>query len=374
MAIARALAFSTIFVWFAAARAQVDPSSALLLNSGATRDDAVESGRYTTRPRAGTEVPRKRAPRATPAAEPVDEIKKPEMAPNPEPKPQPDAAAKATDEASPPAPLVQVPALSVPAEPSAPAPEFPRAPEAPAFADDDKRLNLLEIEIAPIFVYDDSSSPYAHRRYNTAGTGFSGTARAWASPSVGVEASYASTVAGHASDAVNGQTSIDADHEWMRIGLRGRRRFGSGSRSPSLVLGLDYWEYAFNVPADAALRERLRTKGVEISLAGEVPVSRSYAWTFRIAAAPRAQSEEISTQNNVRSGSSPETNVVEAAVGGRYAFDRSNEIYWKLTERVEQTQHSGAASAPDFLTGSTPSNVPVMNSFTIFELGYAWGN
>jgi hypothetical protein len=122
------------------------------------------------------------------------------------------------------------------------------------------------------------------------------------------------------------------------------------------------------------LRERIRTYGVGLSLEGDVPTSASYAWTFRLGAVPRARHEEISTQDNVRSGGSPETNVVEASVGGRISFDRANEVFWRFSEKIEQNLFSGAASAADFQTGQTPTGVSVTNAFTIFEFGYSWGN
>jgi hypothetical protein len=179
---------------------------------------------------------------------------------------------------------------------------------------------------------------------------------------------------GHVSDTTTGDRNVGADHEWAQAGIRSRSFFGPGPRAASLSLGLDLWQYQFDVPSYAALREKIQTYGLAFSLEGELPTNATYSWTFRLTAVPLARHEEISTQDNARSGASPETNIVEAAIGGRVAFDRSNALFWRLTCRIEQDSFSGSASAPDFQTGQVPTGVSVMNSFTIFELGYSWGN
>ena len=114
--------------------------------------------------------------------------------------------------------------------------------------------------------------------------------------------------------------------------------------------------------------------GLGLSLAGDFPSSNSYAWTFRLLAVPRAQHSEIATQNQTSSGGNPETNVLELAIGGRITFDRSNELFWRLTHRIEQNRFTGPPSAPDPQTGQYGSGVSVMNSFSVFELGYSWGD
>ena len=343
------------------ASAQSTPSSALLLEGErGPVEDSLESSRYKARPKSTVEVapvgpvvPRRRAsvPAVTPAPATVQIPAAPPVSSAAVVAPKPEESPGAVIEAG--------PDLRAPIEP---------------VVEDDRRQNLLELDIAPFYVYNGSDSPATHRRYSASSTGMSAAGRIWFTPTFGAQARYASTFAASVSDSLTSGNRVGADHDWTQVGLRSRRFFSAKGNSASLTFGVDYWAYEFNVPTEATLREKIRTTGVGISLEGDFPTSSSYAWTVRLSAVPRARHEESSTQNTIRSGGSPETNVVDLGLGGRLSFDRSNDLYWRLSHRVEQTRFSGPSSAGDAQTGSILSGVTVMNSFTFFEFGYSWGN
>ena len=144
--------------------------------------------------------------------------------------------------------------------------------------------------------------------------------------------------------------------------------------SPSLTLGVDYEDYQFQVDADAQIRNRLETSGVDLSLLAEIPNSSHYSWEVGINFLPKAKHQETLTTAGVQSGDSPNADVIAVGIGGRMYIDSSNQMFWKISERFEKDQFMGTTSKPDPTSNQTLTNVSVTNSFTIIQIGYTWGN
>lgn len=343
---------ASITVVSVAAQAQIDPS-VLLLNSGSTpadRDRALEAGRYTVRPKdKDAKVPRNQQS-TTGETKPdvAPETKPAQPAASPSPSPTPAAAT-----AQPPAPDAVTPAYDV---------------------RDDRRLTMLEIAIAPGYLYNVSDSSYSYRSYTTSAPTISLDAKVWLSPTFAAHTSYLGTVSGNVNDSVNGSRNVSATQQWYWVGIRSRKFFGSTRLAPTLEFGLDYYEYEFRVPSDSLMRERLKSTGGQISLESEIPTSPYRSYTLGFSFAPKLQHKETATAVDFQSGGSVDANGVGISLGSKIRFDRSNAMFWKFTYSIEKDVFGGDASLADPQTGVAPSGVSVTNSFSLIQLGYTWGD
>ncbi|MCM2282358.1 MAG: hypothetical protein NDI61_11000 [Bdellovibrionaceae bacterium] len=362
--------------------AQIDPSAALIIQGSrtSTREGGLDSGRYkvmpkTTEPGSATTVRRVERPRAQ---VPMDEAR---------PVAQEAGTAVVSEEPSQPALVTHPQSGTFLSGAGVPPPEPPPLRQVlmggtgdeldqyrQTLSPMDRRLNLLEVSLAPTFIYNDSQSSYAFRDYVTSGPGFEGEARVWFSPFFGVQGSYAASLSGDVNDSLLGSGSVPATHQWIRGGIRSRRFLSSGRSSPAMSFGVDYYEYQMRVPLSAQSRGRIRTTGAQLSLEGDWPTSARYSWVLGVSFLPKARHKESATGLDLRSGANADTNGVGFSVGGRLQYDRSGSMFYRLSHTVEKNLFSGGAAVADPVAGNVPNGVPVLNSFTIFQLGYTWGN
>jgi hypothetical protein len=238
---------------------------------------------------------------------------------------------------------------------------------------DDTRRNLLEIQVAPFFLYNDSNSPYWYRSYSNFAPGFSLLADIWFTPSFGVEVGYKKSIGGSVKASANSENHISAGHEWLSGGLRFRRFFGMGKTVPVFTFGIDYREYYFKVPSDDPLRVRLKMAGPRLVAETKIPVSQRFQWVYGLEVTPFTKAQEQSTGVTHQSGTENETFGFGVSAGGEYKLARTNRMFYRLSYYLERSLYSGPASRADPNSGVTPSSVPVNNSFTMFEFGFIWG-
>ncbi|MES2962368.1 MAG: hypothetical protein V4760_00665 [Bdellovibrionota bacterium] len=349
----RPLAFILVSLAGLSALAQSDPS-VLLLNSGpspADRDRGLEAGRYTVRPKESSKEAK--LPRAQQSAGETKSETKSEggetRTPSPTPAPTP-AVVPAASPTPPPEHAVRV--LDV---------------------RDDRRLTMLEIAVAPGYLYNVSDSAYSYRSYNTAAPTISLDAKVWLSPTFAIHTSYLGTVSGNVNDSVNGSRNVAATQQWNTLGLRSRKFFGATRLAPTLEFGLDYYEYEFRVPSDAQTRARLKSTGAQLSLETEIPNSPYRSYTLGFTFNPKLQHKESATAVDFQSGGTVDANGVGVSVGSKVRFDRSNAMFWKVSYSVEKDVFGGTASLAD-QTGIAPTGVSVTNTFSLIQLGYTWGD
>lgn len=338
------------------AQAGIDPSSALLLNTGSrtqeranadkpANDGRLDSGRYTVRPRdRGNE-----RPAATPA---------------PKKQTGTSSSTQATQEAA-----VVVPTTTttvvVPVNEQGTVvinnSEKAAEPGETVILDS-RGGTLLEIAIGTGYLYENSSSSYSYRRYSTAAPAYAIEARAWLSSEFGVGGSYLSSMGATVGDGGSDSSATRAD---TTAGLFLRN---SISREKDLTLGIEFVNFQFRVPGDSVNRVKTESSGVRLSVRGDWP-------DFRIgfSIAPKLQHEESSPSAGVRSGSSAETYRVGFMLERRWAFDSSNTLFLRLQHDVEQNSFSGSTSSPDQVTGATPNGVGVTQGTTVIQFGYDWG-
>lgn len=378
------LALAT-FAFLPPAEAQLDPSNAILIQGSkpSTREGGIDSGRYTIKsPRNEDTGNRRTEPRRPTPAVPDDEAR-----PIAQESPALVPTSVASEQATQPV-IVEQPQPGTflsGAPPPLPAPpplsqvlmggtgeEIDHYRQV--LNQDDRRLNLLEVSFAPAFIYNDSQSPYAYRDYTTAGPGFHADARVWFSPFFAVQGSYSATLSGHVSDSFTSTRSVAATHQWVKAGIRSRRFLSASRSSPSLSLGIDYYEYQMRIPQSALSRGKIRTTGPQLTLEGDWPTSNRYSWLLGVSLLPKARHKESATSLDLRSGANTDTNGVGFSLGGRLQHDRSGAMFFRLSHTIEKNLYSGTAGLPDPITGTTPNGVPILNSFTIFQIGYTWGN
>jgi hypothetical protein len=342
------------------AQTGIDPSSALLLNSGnrtqdraaqeraasEERDARLESGRYTVRPR-------DRAVERTAEKPP---------GPTPAPKRQGTASPQSVN-----VEIAQPSAATV----VAPANENGAVviPNLERQADPTEKVilhsrggNLLEIALGTSYLYENSSSSYSYRRYSLAAPAYSVDARVWLSPEFGVGGSYLSSLGATVSDGGNESAATRAD---TAVGLFVRRPIG---QERALTLGLEFVDFQFRAAGDSANRVKTKSTGARISVRGE--------WAdFRIgfSIAPKLQHEESSPAVGVQSGRSVESYRVGFMIERRWLFDSSNSIFLRMQHDVEKSAFSGPASSPDQVSGATPNGVGVTQGTTVIQFGYDWG-
>jgi hypothetical protein len=238
---------------------------------------------------------------------------------------------------------------------------------------EDIRKNLIEIYLAPFFVYNDSTSSSFSRSYNTFMPGLYLSNDIWFTMFFGLNTSYRRTLAGSVANNPPSTSFVAADQEWASIGLRFRRFYGFGKTVPSLSFGVDLHEYQMRVASDDDHRLKLRTTGVRVSLEAKIPSSQRYSSTYQFDIQPWAVHSESTIGTATLSGQQNSTFGFGLGLGGEYKLERTSRLFWKATYELQRSLYTGSASGPDAISGDTLSNVPVSNGFILFEFGYIWG-
>lgn len=241
-------------------------------------------------------------------------------------------------------------------------------------APDDIRRNRVELELAPLFIYNDSKSDYYYRNYNTATPGGRIGLNVWFTPFFGVATSYEKTFLGSTKKDVSGASQIPFMDQWLQIGLRFRRYTSFSILSPSLTLGVDYCEYQKKVPVDDLRHAKLSTAGLLLSAQSQIPTSENFSWVVGLEYMPIANHQELPTGSVIKSGEKVETFRMGISVGPEFKLNRANRLHFKIREVYERNSFTGSANTADPHTGEMPENINVTNNFLFFEVGYIWGN
>lgn len=239
---------------------------------------------------------------------------------------------------------------------------------------DDVRNNKVELEFSPVAIYNDSSSNYSFRNYNSYFNAVKLKANLWFTPLIGVSGKFMFSM-GADFDANDGSNSREAaKYELMDLGINFRKFFGTSRNSNSLEFSVLYTDDKVKMSSDATGRVNIKSSGIGLGLKARLPASASYAWTVGGSFFPRLQHRESEAGAAISSGASEENTRMNFDFGGEWVFSRESQLIWSLGVTTERNLFDGAALAPDPSTGSTPSNVSVTNSMYLFSLGYRWGH
>ncbi len=236
----------------------------------------------------------------------------------------------------------------------------------------DRRNNRVELAVAPSYFYDNSSSNYSFRRLSSQGPAVSAEADGWLTPFLGLHAGYFSSLDSSVTSQGPKQT-VNYEIQNMDFGINFRKHFGITRKAPSLTWQLRYVIQQSNVPADTPDRVSTTTSGLSVGLQADLPQSLSYSYVLGVEIQPKLVHSE-SSNADIHSGGSTDTNAVGAWIGGDWTLDRQNQVYWRVQERVEQNSFDGKANVTDPESGIAPSGVSVTRSTTLFSIGYRWGS
>lgn len=239
---------------------------------------------------------------------------------------------------------------------------------------EDPRTNRLELDVKPVFTYNDSSSNYSYRNYSNFFNGLQLNANVWFMPMIGVTGKLMFSLAADVDGMSSNRSRIPAKYELMDLGLTFRNFFGSSIESKSLEVALLYSENKFLPSLDNQARARLKSQGIGLSMKMRLPSSAEYAWVIGGSVFPRLQHVETQPMVDVGAGANDENIRLGIEFGGEWILNRANQITWNLGATTERNIFVGSANRVDASTGQTPANVSVTNSMYMFSLGYRWGN
>jgi hypothetical protein len=391
------------------AQAQFDSTSTVLLRPSGkpVKPQSLDSSRYKVRqPEArkdddefeekpGTYIPTPVSNKKKSVQTNVTIIKStpPALPPNPPPMPQP---APIVPEGSDPIPVTKSedPRAQISPPHQAPVEPTPAPPQPPVTLQvkelimggsnqeiddyhkqihpEDPRANVLSVSLAPAYYYNDSSSSYSFRRYNSTGPGIGLGMNLWLTPFFGLQSKFFSSVS--ASQRNGEVNSVPTDLQNFEAGLRFRRHFGYSRKSAQLSWGLDYHDSMNKISKESTASIGRKSSGLSLVVEGEIPTSNVYSHTFELDIRPRLKHSEMNTGVEARSGTKNETNAIGLTGGGVWTLDRHNQVFWKGQYLVERNLFDGQSTLVDPSNDKTPEGVSVTNTLVIFYFGFRWGS
>lgn len=239
---------------------------------------------------------------------------------------------------------------------------------------DDVRLNRLEINVVPGYLYHESKSNYSYRNYLSFSPYVALGSRIWLTPFIGISGNYGTSMGADILESSASTTRAAVTHEAAEVALHFRNFFGLSRRSNSLDMSVYYTEFKFTVPGDSTKRVKTKSNGVGLKFEARIPTAPSFAWIIGGKIEPRNSQSELATGLNLQSGTSPQSSKVGINLGGEIKMSRQHQLIFDLGVSVEKIQYSGAASAADPETSQTPTGVSVTNTQSLLSLGYRWGH
>ncbi|MCC6278208.1 MAG: hypothetical protein IT289_09870 [Oligoflexia bacterium] len=237
---------------------------------------------------------------------------------------------------------------------------------------EDPRRNIIELTVAPMYFYNTSTSPYAYRNYLTASPGALTGLALWLTPFLALDTKYRFTLQDDIREPGSQERFLAAQHVWVDIGLKFRRSFGAELTSPVFTFGVRYVDYNLTLALEST-RSRIQSRGAQIDFDAKIPSSKNYAWTVGVSLVPYLSHREISTSSLPKSGTDPQSIGYGARLGGEYLFGRNLQGFFNCSYVLEKHAFGSTATVADPLTGTTPSNTPVVNQFIFLDMGIKWG-
>jgi len=169
----------------------------------------------------------------------------------------------------------------------------------------DFRKNLIEVGVAPVYIYNNSSSRYWFRDYYTSGPGLNAHAQIWVTPFFGIKGNYMTSMSTNLRATTSGNEFKIADHQWYDVGFRFRKFYSFSRKARMLSFGIDYSEYQLRIPKDSSQRVGLRYVGPKVSIEAFWPSSHTFAWIFGSSLYPKLNHSEVKTALSLKSGAGP---------------------------------------------------------------------
>lgn len=323
--------------------AQMDPTSTLLLRqtTRGSSEDAFDTSRYEIAdPPARVQQPQ----------EPVRKLQTPEAK-----KEQP--ASTQNDAGVP---------MQEPAESSPSAELTPLSPE-PA-------MNLLDLAVAPTYMYHHAQSSYWYRDHFSSGAGLSVDLSVWVAPEMALSTGLLTSLGHSTSGSVTGDRNVAFQHDWFTAGLKFRNLYGPTAAPIYLLYGIEYAEYRVSVDKTETQRISSHSTGPRVFFELNRPQSAGVYSSVGVEFLPSLLHKEEATALDLQSGTSVKAFAVGLWLGRTYQLNSDHQVFWKLSHKAENIVFSGTANTVDPISGVAPENVSVTNSFTMFQFGFVWGD
>ncbi len=241
------------------------------------------------------------------------------------------------------------------------------------FHEDDVRKNKMEIQVAPTFVYNGSTSNYSYRNYSSFFPALDLSSNVWMTPTFGLHGrilfSFGATVAGDSTT----NSKIPTKYEDIDLALKFRKFFNSSKDSALVEMDLLYSEDKFSPPSDNNFRPKLTSTGLGVKVTSKYPSGNNFSWVFGGLFYPRLQHQEDKVGIKISSGSTSENTRLGVNLGSEMKFSRGSQVIYDLALTSERDSFDGAASPVDPETLKSPSSVSVTNTTLMFSFGYRWG-
>ncbi len=346
--------FIWTLVWLSSGfvSAQLDPSSSVLLD-GASGAEPTSSGRYTKKPEAEiieirdveTEVPE-----VTVEVKPLpEEVKSlPE-----EVKSLPEEVRDNKEKTE----LVSV--------------ELKHAHKKETKTHGKK--GFFDLEIAPAFLYLDSSSNYSFREYNFFSHGLVVSTRLALDKEFSLWGKYTTSL--EADISSQGKNRVGVDDKRVKVGLDIKKTYWTGKKTTSLFYGIFFLENNFKVSSEEENRVNLRTSGFGLRLKIKIPVTEKKSWDLGVALAPKLLHREKDTNRfSLSSGTDAQASELSISLGCDYELSKGESFFWNLEVSSEKNIFSGPVSEPEPKTGQIPTNTSVKQVMSTLSFGYRWGS
>jgi hypothetical protein len=367
------------------ARAQVDAASSILVRPQGTESSTVgpnlDSSRYTVKP-SGSAANRavKSANAAEEAAAKVSEVKK-------RVEKKISAEKEKAVVAAPPPPSPPQPATEIVPQQEVNK-NFTEELKAILLGGDEERMNqylnqvhpqdprqnLVNLSVATGYLYQGSSSESWYRRFHSSGPGVTVDADVWLSPMLGINLDYFTTLSADVLAEPTSNKRILVDHRFMNLGFQFRRYSSFSRKSPSVTWGIQYSEYQMIVPKAEDNRAILKSTGASVGVVATVPKTNTTAWTVGGDLYPKMKVSEGKTAIQVKSGNNPTAYGFRFVFGQIHTIDRSGQMFWRISHRVDKTVYAGDSSPVDPIGGAALTGVSVTSGTSMFEVGYTWGD
>lgn len=238
----------------------------------------------------------------------------------------------------------------------------------------DRRSNIMNISVATGFMYLDAASDYWFKKYSSSSPTMAIEAEVWFSPEIGLSADYMTSLVADISAEHDSDRSVLVDHRITRAGLMLRKFGGTSVKSPHVIFGINYSEYQMVVPKAEASRIGIKHSGIGLFMNSYWPTELRKHWRAGVELAPKIKIDEEDTQLQLKAGSNLTAYSIKLTVGRDYILDRQNQLFWRLSHRLDRAVYDGTASDADPITGLTPQGVKASTGLTLLEIGFTWGD
>ena len=232
---------------------------------------------------------------------------------------------------------------------------------------------LIQIEVAPGFLYADSSSSYFFKKYSFFSQGGSVASEFFVIPFLSIEGHYMGSL-GARLKAVNSYDSFNISYQKWHVSINTHQYKIGQEKTPSLTYGMFFSESQLNVSNDALTRTALKTSGFGLHFRTRLNTSNSNKrWRMGASWAPALVHNEKKGGLDLKSGEKVRSGEIGLHIGQEYQFSHNGFVFWDIKVSNQYNQFSGSPDLLDPQTGVTPKNVSVTETKTFFRFGYHWG-